>query len=87
MNWGQLKDPVYYPCLAGCVVTSWSLTQEVAGSDKLFYKNFVTEFYEFGDISFFYKEDYEFSKNIWGNSIDQSASAEWLLKLHADSDI
>ena len=54
MNWGQLNDPVYYPYLVGCVVTSWSLTQEVAGSDNFFYKNFVTEFYEFSDISFFF---------------------------------
>ena len=30
MNWAQLKDPVSHMCLAGAVVASWSLTQEVA---------------------------------------------------------
>ena len=33
MNWAQFKDPVSHICLAGAVVASWSLTQEVAGSD------------------------------------------------------
>ena len=32
MNWDQFKDPVSHMCLAGTVVASWSLTQEVAGS-------------------------------------------------------
>ena len=32
MNWGHFKDPVSHMCLAGAVVASWSLTQEVAGS-------------------------------------------------------
>ena len=32
MNWDQFKDPVYYLCLVGTVVVSWSLTQEVTGS-------------------------------------------------------
>ena len=31
MNWGQFKDLVSHMCLAGTVVASWSLTQEVAG--------------------------------------------------------
>ena len=31
MNWAQFKDPVSHMCLAGTVVVSWSLTQEVAG--------------------------------------------------------
>ena len=31
MNWVQLKDPTSYICLAGKVVASWSLTQEVVG--------------------------------------------------------
>ena len=31
MNWAQFKDPVSHMCLAGTVVESWSLTQEVAG--------------------------------------------------------
>ena len=33
MNWSQFKDPVYHMCLAGDVVTSWFLTQEVARSN------------------------------------------------------
>ena len=32
MNWAEFKDPVSHMCLAGAVVASWSLTQEVAGS-------------------------------------------------------
>ena len=32
MNCVQFKDPVSHMCLAGTVVASWSLTQEVAGS-------------------------------------------------------
>ena len=40
MNWAQFKYPVSPMCLAGTVVISWSLTQEVAGSrpfnDKYF---------------------------------------------------
>ena len=28
----EFKDPVCYQCLAGAVVVSWSLTQEVVGS-------------------------------------------------------
>ena len=32
MNWGECKDPVCHVCIAGDVIASWSLTQEVAGS-------------------------------------------------------
>ena len=32
MNRAQFKDPVLHMCLAGTVIASWSLTQEVAGS-------------------------------------------------------
>ena len=50
MNWAQFKDPASYMCLAGAVVASWSLTQQVAGSnpcnDKYF---FVTEFAEISE--------------------------------------
>ena len=31
MNLVQFKDPVSHMCLAGAIVTSWSLTQDVAG--------------------------------------------------------
>ena len=31
MNWAQCKDPVFQMCLAGAVVATWCLTQEVAG--------------------------------------------------------
>ena len=46
MNWAQFEDPLYYLCLAGTVVTYWSLTQEVAGSNNLLKRIlfFVTEF-------------------------------------------
>ena len=32
MNRDQYKDPVSHVCLAGTVVASWSVMQEVAGS-------------------------------------------------------
>ena len=31
MNWAQFKDSVSHMCLAGAVVASWFLTQEVEG--------------------------------------------------------
>ena len=46
MNWTQFKDPVSHLCLAGAVVASWSLTQEVVGSNPLMTNIFVTEFSE-----------------------------------------
>ena len=33
MNWGQFKDPVSHMCVADAVVASWSLIQEIAGSN------------------------------------------------------
>ena len=30
MNWAQFKDLVSHMCLAGAVLASWSLTQELA---------------------------------------------------------
>ena len=33
MNWGRFKDPVAHMCLAGAMVASRSLTQEVAFSN------------------------------------------------------
>ena len=49
MNWAQSKDPVYHMCLAGTVVASWSLSQEVTGSNPFTVMTniFVTEFTEF----------------------------------------
>ena len=35
-HWAQFKDPVSHMCLAGAVVASWSLTQEVACSNNVF---------------------------------------------------
>ena len=48
MNWTQFKDPVSHMCLAGTVVVSWSLIQEVAGSSPftLMTNIFVTDFSE-----------------------------------------
>ena len=50
MNWVQFKDSVSHMCLAGTVVASCSLTQEVAGSNSFIVMTdvFVTEFAEFG---------------------------------------
>ena len=46
MNWGQVKDSVSYFCLVGVVVVSWSLIQEMGGSNK--YSNVLgTEFNKF----------------------------------------
>ena len=35
MNWRQFKDPVSHMRLAGAVVASWSLTQDVTGSSPI----------------------------------------------------
>ena len=53
MNWDQIKDPVSHMCLAGAVVASWSLTQEVAGSRPFTVMRII-----------FVSEVAEFSKNI-----------------------
>ena len=39
MNWCQVKDPVSDLCLIGCLAMSWSITQEVAGSNYILQKN------------------------------------------------
>ena len=53
MNLAQFKDAVSYLCLAGSVVSSWSLTQEVVDSNtfKVMTNIFstVTEFNEFNE--------------------------------------
>ena len=51
MNWAQFKDPVSHMCLVGTVVTSWSLTQEVAGSSPfaVVTNTFATEFAKFSE--------------------------------------
>ena len=50
MNWAQFKDPVSHIRLAGTVVASWPLTQEVAGSSPFTVMNiFVTEFSKFSE--------------------------------------
>ena len=49
MTWAQFIDPVSHTCLAGTVVASWSLTQEVTGSSPLMTTIFVTEFSEFSE--------------------------------------
>ena len=35
MIWGQFNDPVSHNCLAGIVVTSWYLTQQVTSSNPI----------------------------------------------------
>ena len=51
MNWSQFKDLVSHRCLAGTVVASGSLMQEVAGSSPftVMANIFVTEFTEFSE--------------------------------------
>ena len=58
MNCTQFKDPVSHTCHmcpSGNVITSWSLTQEVAGSNPftVMTNNFVIEFTKF-------------IENVWG---------------------
>ena len=36
MNWARFKDPICFLCLAGTVVASWPLKQQMAGSNNLF---------------------------------------------------
>ena len=51
MNWAQFRHPVSQVCLAGTVVASWPLTQEVAGWQvrALLLNICVTEFSEFSE--------------------------------------
>ena len=51
MNWDQFKDPVSHICLAGDVVASRSLTQEVAGLSPftVMTNTFVTDFHELNE--------------------------------------
>ena len=51
MNWAQFKDPGSDMCLAGAVVASWSLMQEIAGSSPFTVMTniFVTEFADFSE--------------------------------------
>ena len=51
MNWDQLRDPVSHMCLAGAVVASWSLAQEVAGLIPFTVMRiiFVSQFAEFSE--------------------------------------
>ena len=46
MNWSKFKDHISSMCLAGTVVASWSLTQEVEGLNPftVMTNTFVTEF-------------------------------------------
>ena len=47
-HWVQFKDPVSHMCLAGTLISLWSLTQEVAGSSHFTVMSniFVSEFTE-----------------------------------------
>ena len=35
VDWGQFKDCISHMCLAGTVLASWSLTQEVVGFNAM----------------------------------------------------
>ena len=52
MNWGQFEDPISHMPLAGAMVASWSLTQEVTGSNSftLMTNILVTEFSKFNEL-------------------------------------
>ena len=47
MNWAQFKHSVSHMSLADTVVASWSLTQEVRGSNTPFCKNIFYRFFKF----------------------------------------
>ena len=49
MIWDQFRDLLFYLNLAGCVVTSSSLTQEVAGSNNLLYEKFSLNSVKFNE--------------------------------------
>ena len=51
MDWGQFKDPGSHMCLAGIMVASWSLTQEVACSNPFTVETniLIIEFSEFNE--------------------------------------
>ena len=51
MKYGKFKDPVSHMCLAGTMVASWSLIQEVAGLNSFTAMTFilVTEFSDFNE--------------------------------------
>ena len=42
MNWGQFKGPVSHMCLAGAVVASGSLTQEMTGLNPFTVTNILS---------------------------------------------
>ena len=42
MNWAQFKVPVSRMCLADAVVASWSLTQQVVGSNLFTIMKYIT---------------------------------------------
>ena len=44
---GSILRSCLLPCLAGCVLTSWSLAKEATSLNNLYYKNFVIGFSEF----------------------------------------
>ena len=50
MNWAEFKDPLSHVCLAGDVVASWSLTQEMAGLSPFTIITNIFEFAEFSEI-------------------------------------
>ena len=71
MNWDQLKSLVSQMCLAGIVLASWSLTQEVAGSspfnDKYLGKTPFETFDTCNDrksITMLVLSNVEFTKNL-----------------------
>ena len=42
MNWAEFKGSLCYLCLPGALVSSWTLTQEIASSNSMFCKKYVS---------------------------------------------
>ena len=51
-EWGQFKDSFCYLSFVGTVQTSVRITEEVPGSNNLFFKNVATELDEFNENHF-----------------------------------
>ena len=78
MNYAQFTDPVSHMCLAGAVVASWCLTQEVAGS--AFYCKFRCQ--DFSRVCLYL---YTSLERVWYLCM-RFCNAKWA-NLHANSDI
>ena len=73
INWSQFKDPVSHMCLAGAVLASWPLTQEVAGS------NHVTVMKNICLLNSLNSKKYIYRKFNWMNwGCDCNITGDWI---------